>query len=151
MTELLRVTLDEHRAVVHVDIPRLDDQLRDATVLVAAFDAAYADSVAATLPEPLPGRVELARRPAPRPHPPLRDLVQQALDGRRPMVRPSAPPRREHRGLSRNTCIEVTLSPAGNGGSLQIDQGWLSNAEPRNVADAIAQAFADAYENRSSR
>jgi hypothetical protein len=83
---------------------------------------------------------------------PLRELVAEAArQGQTPPTHRSAPPPGGERGISDNDCLEVVLDPAGQGGTLTADPGWLRQATAPNVAAAITQAFAAAYQERETR
>lgn len=152
--DAIRLGLDADGRVRTVALTTLPDALRDGPTLDRAFREAMARTLAADLPPAPPttdehGRVRAARVTAPS-HRPLRELVLEALD--RPAAGRVAAPLSSpvgqvggQVGESDNGCVRVVLDPAGPGGDLAFDPGWLSQAMPANLAAAIGEAFADAY------
>lgn len=51
-------------------------------------------------------------------------------------------------GISDNQCVTVTLDIASTQGAIDVDPGWLRQAEPANIGRALTQAFTDAYRKR---
>lgn len=155
-SDAIGVDLDRDGRVRGVQIGHLPDALRQGDALDRAFREAMARALAADLPAAPPaldgsGRVQAARVTLPERRP-LRDLVREALD--RPSAHDAGPAVRVlggEQGESDNGCVTVVLDPAGPGGDLSFDAGWLSQAGVSNLAAAITQAFAAAYRTRGSR
>lgn len=158
----LAVTVD---ALNRVRLVRVTDigKVRDGDDFRAAFDAAYnhalhlklarSDRPVISLDQ---ARNALASRPRAEVRRPGASTMTAATGG----AAPGAVARRERRvtgrrwivvtGRSANRCVTVSLEPASARGRLALDQGWLSNAEPGNVANAVVEAFSAAYEKRSN-
>jgi hypothetical protein len=155
-SDAIRVDLDRDGRVRTVQLTALPDALRDGDTLDRAFRAAMAHALAAGLPAAPPtldasGRVRAARVTLPERRP-LRDLVQEAMD-RQPVASSDTVVRSfgGEQGESDNGCVTVVLDPAGPGGDLTFDAGWLRQTTPTNLAAAITQAFAAAYRERGTR
>ena len=155
-SDAIRVDLDREGRVRTVQVTALPDALRDGDTLARAFRAAMAQALAADLP-PAPlaldasGRPRAARVTLPERRP-LRDLVREAMD-RQPVASSGTAVRSfgGEQGASDNGCVTVVLDPAGPGGDLTFDAGWLRQATPTNLAAAITQAFTAAYRERGPR
>ncbi|TNM40487.1 hypothetical protein FHP29_10595 [Nocardioides albidus] len=156
----LQVDLDADLRVVSASFAHLPDELREPTALDAELQRAYLAAVAEGRPTASrsigpDGRAHAARVTAP-PRRPMRELVAEAL---RDLEEHGAPPRDDHRvvpiggeqGESDNQCLSVVLDASGAGGRLDADAGWLRQASASNVAAAIQQAFAAAYQRRDHR
>ena len=152
----IAVQLDESDRITRVEIERLPDEVREPVALNAAFQDAVTDAMAARRPAApdvldADGRPRASRvtRPARRP---LRELVEESIrhaDLHRD--RSLRPVLGGERGVSDNDYVTVVLDRTGPGGQLDVDGGWIRNAEPKNVAAAIEQGFAAAYTERERR
>ena len=149
----LRVELDDRQHYVRTTIHRLDDRVRDASVLASAFDVAFTaaieESAAASLvADPPASGTRVTARFTPRPFPPLPDvrgrqprwdLINNGTDDR-----DDAP--LHVTGESGNGCVTVRLDAASSRGRLtSIDHGWLRQASPSRLAAAIDESFTNAY------
>jgi len=152
----IEVDLDRAHRVVGVRIAALPDELRESAALARAFRDALAHRLAEERP-PAPLGLDAAGRPAVRrvsmpAWRPLRELVAEAARGPQTVpTRRSDPLPGGERGVSDNDCLAVVLDAAGQGGDLTADPGWLRQATAPNVAAAVTQAFAAAYQERDSR
>lgn len=149
----IQVDLDRHGRVVTVNVLRLTEDLRTSTGLDEAFQKALARRRSDELPAAPPvvdasGRIQVARTTVPARRP-LRELVREAMlhDTSVPTARSTTLIGGE-RGVSENDCLTVVLDPAGQGGDLEADPGWLRQAAASKVGAAITQAFDAAYRER---
>ncbi|KRC52902.1 MULTISPECIES: hypothetical protein [unclassified Nocardioides] len=156
-TGAVTVTVDATDRVRQVEV-RERDSVHDPAALAAAVEHAYRAAVMDRLEALYPDRgLDPDRRIAGLDgHPPIRTVENR--QGQH-VARPRAPRSTallERRfspteGISANECVTVTLALASSWGPVVADPGWLANARPSNVGDAITQAFADAYRKRDER
>jgi hypothetical protein len=146
----VRVEVDGSR-LVRVEIEGLGDSLRDPAALGAAFDRAYDAALVADRP-PAPadlvasgvrpaGPVVMGRPPLPEvPSGPHWDLINLAGADLGPL---------SAEGRSDNDCLLVRLDPGSSRGRIvEVDPGWLRQANASRLTAAIHQAFDRAYETK---
>ncbi len=153
-TGSVSVRVDADGLVRDVTLRPLPEELRDAARLTLAFDQALTRAHAnAYPPAPPPDGAEVvrARRPQRPDRVPLRTLVEEAMRRGHQPVASGRRPIGGERGVSRNDCVSVELDRTGPSGAPSFDQGWLRQAPEKNIAAAILEAFAAAYETRSAR
>lgn len=150
--------LDASGWVLHADVRRLDDALRDGPTLRGALIRAYHAAE----------RNRLVREAAEQP--PMADELasgRELLEGRRtvrvpvavtlaPITRPEAPvdvpdpaglpdPARVVRGVSRDGEVAVTAVVTNGLDDLTADPDWLRHTSADFLRYALNEAFADAY------
>lgn len=156
-TGAVTVTVDATDRVSHVEV-RERDSIHDPAGLAAAVEHAYRAAVMNRLAARYPDRgLDPDRQVAGlHGHPPIRTVEnRQGVHVAQPRA-PRATSLLERRfspteGISANECVTVTLGLASSWGPVAADPGWLANARPTNIGDAVTQAFADAYRKRDER
>lgn len=154
--QTLTVTIDPTHRVSGVQIHNLDP-LRSPAALSGAFDAAYAEALAARRTDPAPAARPEGQLPVARPlqlsvMPVTPDMLNRHSIRTETKFNPSRAGHgyREEVGISNNTCVSATVRPASPVGPIEVDAGWLQNARASNVANAIVEAFTDAYSKRDN-
>lgn len=153
-TGTLTVHIDERGLVIGVDVRTLPEGLRVADGFATAFDqaltAAHGNAYppAPVAPDGEPIRARRVRRPE---RVPLRPIVEEAMRRREHAPVRSRRVAGRETGVSDNECVSVTLDRTGPTGRVEVDQTWLPTAATTNIAAAVEQAFAAAYEARGER
>jgi hypothetical protein len=153
-TETVTVHIDDRGLFTGVDVRTLPEALRDAHGFATAFDQALtaahgnAYPAAPVSPDGEPVRPRRVRRPE---RVPLRPIVEEAMRHREHVPVRSRRVAGRETGVSDNECVTVTLDQTGPTGRVEVDQTWLPTAATTNIAAAVEQAFAAAYEARGER
>jgi len=153
-TGALTVWVDARGRLVRLDVLRPDDvriveDLRAAVSAAhraAAVRAALRDQEPARSPHRRPVAVATPARPVHR-----RELLDRhQIRGEVHATRRAGAVRRSARGTSANGCVSVELLPAQPYAVLDADQGWLGQANATQIAHAVSEAFALAYQERTT-
>lgn len=151
----ITVTIDPTLRVTGVQIHKIE-LVRPPRSLADVFKEAYGAAVASGKPKPktMPESSDRPRPVATAAPITARVSRDEALHRHRIRRELQLAPDRPRfgsgaaEGVSVNKCVTVAIPAARAVGTVTADPGWLQNASASNVANAIVEAFTEAYARR---